>query len=135
MLALLLLSIVPYETIVEDQVGLIEVNLLHDDEGKLTLTQAIFYDWKPRKGRHEVAAWKLVKSPAMWPRRDHVRGDWVCRWVDEQGRNRAVRAPTWRETYTQFDPELLDREHLPVGERRGLLGDQKPITLDRRGTP
>jgi hypothetical protein len=107
------------EDVVEDRVDLIEVNHFFDERGRLVFDQVIFYEWTPAHGRYQVRTWRLLKSPAQLPQRDWSRGDYVTVWHDGD-LLRKVRTAAVRETWTQHDPELIDREHLPKECRRGL---------------
>jgi hypothetical protein len=118
----------PHETAIEQHVDLIEVNHFHDECGKHVFDQLIFYDWCSRYCRNQVVAWRLIKSPAQLPIRDWKRGDYVCTWNDN-GLLRSVRASSLRESWTQYDPELLEREILPLSERRELA---RPLGRDAR---
>lgn len=114
----------------EDQVDLIEVNHFYDDEGRLVFDQAIFYDWCGVATRYQVRAWRLVKHPSQLPQRDWQRGGYVTVWRDGDLLRR-VHAASYRETWTQHDPELDARQLLPAHERRGLsipyLKDCEPV--------
>lgn len=107
------------EDVVEDRVDLIEVNHFFDERGRLVFDQVIFYEWTATHGRYQVRTWRLLKSPAQQPQRDWRRGDYVTVWHDGD-LLRKVRTAAVRETWTQHDPELIDRELLPKECRRGL---------------
>jgi hypothetical protein len=109
----------PQDINVRDRVDLIEVNHFHDSEARLVFDQVIFYEWSPAKSRHQVQAWRLLKSPRQYPRRDYRVGDYVTRWTDGET-DREVRAATIRETWTQHDPELLERAELAKEKRKEL---------------
>jgi hypothetical protein len=114
----------PREAALEDCVALVEVNHFHDESGKHVFDQLIFYDWCRRLCRHQVVAWRLIKSPAQAPRRDWRRGDYCCSWSDS-GVLRNVRATNLRETWTQYDPELIERGILPLSQRRELAAPRE----------
>jgi hypothetical protein len=135
-LALSLTAVVPVETIVSERCDLIEVNHFYSPEGHKILTQLIFYDWHVEtlgwlEGWYEVRDWRLVRRKtvekehdkdhmeSMLPVLDHT-GLYHARWSDNK-ELREVSAPVVRETWTQYDPELIDRSRLPVNARRGLL--------------
>ena len=119
----------PTEPVTQDAVDLIEVNHFYDEHGKLVFDQVIFYDWSAATSRYHVRAWRLLKSPGQVPRRNWKRRDFVSLWHDGD-MLRQVRATSMRETWTQYDPELMDREHLPKQRRREL---GKPVaSLSRR---
>lgn len=103
---------------VQETVDVIELNHFYDDEGRHVFDQVIFYRWNGF--RDDVVDWRPVKSAA----RPHRRGaGWEYLWFDETVGNdvpRQVRAGSYRETWTQFDPEIAEREQLPK-ELRTLL--------------
>lgn len=129
MLALLLLAIVPAGDVVVDRVDLVELNHCYDDEGRHVFDQVIWYDWSPTAERHQVVAWRLVKSPEQLPQRRWLLSpgplspgsspSYTATWQDGDVLRR-VAAAAYRETWTQFDPELAEREHLPQQWRKGL---------------
>lgn len=100
-----------------DRVDLIEVNHLYDTQGRHVIDQLIFWDWD--KDRFSVRAWRLVKDDNCLPLRDR-NGDYVCYWRDMQTL-RKVSAPRKRETWTMYDPEVLDREYKPIESRLDLV--------------
>ena len=103
-----------------DRVDLIEVNHFHDECGNRILDQVIFFDWCPANGRFVVRDWRLIKSAALWPQRDWQDESYRCRWHDGPVL-REVTAPLYRETWTQHDPEVINRKYLPRSARRALL--------------
>jgi hypothetical protein len=105
---------------VVEQVDLVEVNHFYDELGRKVFDQTIFYYWSPDDGRHMVRAWRLVKSDAQLPQRDWERGGYLSVWQDGDVL-RQIRAAAIRETWTQYDPELVEREWLPKEMRRELL--------------
>jgi len=122
---LMTVSVSPTSSVAFDEVDLVEVNHFFDEQGKRVFDQIIFYDWSPVPARYQVRAWRLIKSPSQMPARDWRRGDYVTTWRDGD-LQREVRAKSYRESWTQHDPELLEREHLPKEKRRELY---KPLVL------
>ncbi len=112
-------GISPQDTVAFEQVELIELNHFHDEQGRLVFDQVIFYDWSEPHGRYMVRAWRLVKSPSQLPQRNWRDGSYVTIWHDGDTL-RKVRAETMRETWTQHDPELTEREYLPKEKRKDL---------------
>ncbi len=106
-------------TIVQDEVDLVEVNHYHDARGEHVFDQLIFYDWSKQKRRFQVRAWRLIKTESQLPRRDHRRDVWLFRWHDD-GVLREVTSASRRETWTQYDPELIEREYLAQDQRLDL---------------
>ncbi len=106
-------------SVVKDVVDLVEVNHYHDARGEHVFDQLIFYDWSSQKRRFQVRAWRLIKTESQLPRRDYRQGIWLVRWHDD-GVLREVTAASRRETWTQYDPELIERENLPQDQRLDL---------------
>ena len=109
----------PPEDVAQDRVDLIEGNHFFDEQGQPVFDQTIFYDWSPPLGRYLVRAWRPLKTPAQIPQRDWQQGEFVVLWHDG-ATLRKVRATTMRESWTQYDPELVERAYLPK-EQRGEL--------------
>lgn len=121
----------PYPTdAVEDQVDLMEVNHFYDDHGKHRFDQIIFYEWSGTKSRYRVKAWRMLNSASQLPRRDYQHEVYSTVWRDGE-LLRKVTAPVIRETWTQYDPEVADREHWPK-ERRTELA--RPRSFARQST-
>lgn len=112
-------SLNPIEPATEERVDLMEVNHFYDEHGKLVFDQVIFYDWCEKQCRFNVRAWRLLKKPTQVPRRNWSSGDYVAVWQDGE-QLRKVRAATMRESWTQYDPELVERQFLPKDQRREL---------------
>lgn len=118
---LALLATVPVEDVVlRDRVEVIETNHFYDADAKPVFTQAIFWSDDNR-----IIDWRLVRNRQDEPRanievrRDYRTGGYVAAW-DDNGLLREVRAKCWRETWTQYDVELVDRDKWPVCNRRLL---------------
>lgn len=118
-LALIALAIVPVQDVARDRVDLVEVNHFFDDQGRKVFDQAIFYDFCTATERFQVRAWRLVKDQSQLPERDWEHGGYAILWQDGET-VREVRAAMVRETWTQVDVELLEREILPQNKRKGL---------------
>lgn len=123
-LLLLLTACLPINSsIVEDRVDVIEVNHFYDEEGRLVFDQIIFWEWCPVTKRHQVVAWRLLKKYSAWPER---RGrEWQSMWIDGELLRRVI-APSIRETWTQYDPELEERKLLRKEHRRELTQCKRP---------
>jgi hypothetical protein len=117
--ALAALAVIPRAPIVEDRCDVVEVNHFYDADGRLVFDQVIFWDWCDGAERHQVRAWRLLKSCSQWPARDWARGGYLAVWIDGE-RLRVVRGTSLRETWTQYDPELLERQVLSIDARRDL---------------
>jgi hypothetical protein len=123
-LALTLFAALPQTDIACDCVDLVEVNHVYDFQGKPVLVQAVFYQWRPQQGEYHVRAWRLLKSDDQRPTRDFGRGDWVMVFQDG-ALLREVRATMFRETWTQYDVERVERDRLPQEYRAGLLYERQ----------
>jgi hypothetical protein len=114
---------------VRDRCDLIELNHYFDEHGRLVFDQVIFLDWSEADSRFQVVAWRLVKHESQIPRPDCCgRKHYTTLW-DDNGVMRAVVADSFRETFTQYDVELLEREVLPKAQRREL----RPVPSKGRG--
>jgi len=113
------LGLNPSEDVARERVDLMEVNHFYDEQGRLVFDQVIFYDWAPEHSRYMVRAWRLVKNPSQLPERDWREGGYLAVWQDGEVLRR-IRAESMRESWTQYDPELVEREYLPKERRREL---------------
>lgn len=129
MTLLLLLAVLPMPGVARDRVDVVEVNHVFDAQGKPVLTQAIFYDWRPMQGEYDVRAWRLLKTFDHRPERDYQRGEWVMIFQDG-GLLREVRSTAFRESWTQYDVERIERERLPQEWRAGLLFERQPVLVE-----
>lgn len=105
---------------IRQDVDLIELNHFVDEEGREVFRQLIFYDWSATSHRFHVRAWRLVKHESQLPQRQWKPDGYHCTWMDE-GLRREVTAPQMRETWTQQDPERLNRKYLPEDQRVPLF--------------
>jgi hypothetical protein len=119
--ALLLAAVnfTPHDVVARDDVDLIEVNHYYDEAGKHVFDQLIFYDWSREESRYHVRAWRLIKHPSQFPLHDLRTDTYVATWQDGEVL-RSVSGDAFRETWTQYDPELLERSALPKSQRREL---------------
>ena len=119
LMAVALLGLNPTHDVAQDQVDLIEVNHFYDEHGRLVFDQVIFYDWSDSQSRYQVRAWRLLKNKAQIPSKNFQTGDYETIWHDGDVLRR-VRGASFRESWTQYDPELREREYLPKDRRREL---------------
>ena len=117
-----LLGLNPGRDIPEERVDLIEINHFHDDQGRPVFDQIIFYDWSAADSRYQVRDWRLLKSPNQIPLHNARDREFVATWNDFKAQDtlRTTKAKLMRETWTQYDPELVEREFLPENKRRKL---------------
>lgn len=114
-------AILPHDAATVDRVDLVEVNHFYDENGKRVFDQLIFYDWRPVQGDYAVRAWRLMKSEQQYPVKDWRRNEWSVTWTECDFQLRQVRARCFRETWTQYDPELAARDGLPKERRKRLV--------------
>jgi hypothetical protein len=115
-------------------VDLVEVNHFYDDQGRHVFDQVIFYDWEAGHSRHMVRAWRLVKNPAQLPQRNWKDGSYSALWYDNDVLRR-VQAKSMRESWTQYDPELVEREYLPKEKRKDLQPMKIARKIEQPATP
>jgi hypothetical protein len=111
---LLLLCVLPLDDVRRDTVDVIELNHVYNDCGAATITQWVF--WEQSGGELRVVAWRLCK-PRMVVERH--RDGYRLLWHDGETL-REVRAACYRESWTQHDVEVTDREAWPKESRREL---------------
>ena len=111
-------STVPYTPIIHDSVDVIEINHFYDEQGRLVFDQEIFCRWFDTDCRFHVCDWRLLKTTDQWPYKTRW-GGYRAIWMDGPIMRR-VDCNILRETWTQDDHELLEREKLPSDERRKL---------------
>lgn len=114
MLAWLLLATIPMDAVTpRDAVCLIERNHFFNERCEPVFTQYIFFDWSG--ARHDVVAWRLEKEGYVFTERP------PCVTWTEEGMVYQVRGKIWRETWSQTDEEVFEREILKKELRRGLF--------------
>lgn len=117
-LALTALCVLPqsdFTGVVEDECEVIELNTFYDDDGKEIFKQWIFHD--KTDGQFRIKAWRLAKADTKGPSRSGQL--WQMLFHDGET-TRKVTAAIYRETHTQYDPELRERNTWPKDQRRGL---------------
>lgn len=112
---LFLVLLIPQETVVRDNVAVIEINYFYSDTtGDLIFKQYIFWRWG--EGEHYVIAWRMVKTKNL-PRR--VKGGYTLIFHDGKIL-REIHSLSYTVTHTNFDPEIEERKKLPKKFREGL---------------
>jgi hypothetical protein len=116
MLAILLLCTLPLDLAKCDQADIVEINHHYDYDGRHVFTQSIWWELGD-DSEFVVIDWRMQKLQDLTP--IPTRGGYLQVWEDGE-RIRVVRSRHYRETWTQYDPELLDRERIPKEQRREL---------------
>jgi hypothetical protein len=109
-----------HSMVAKQQVDMIELNHFVDENGRHVFDQVVFYQWVEHRHRFRVIAWRMVKRPSQLPIRTWEPHGWRCVWQDENVM-RNVWAPTFRETWTQRDPERINREYFAEATRPDLV--------------
>ena len=94
-----------------ETVDVIEINHVVA-EGVLVFTQVIYWRWEADNRLH-AAAWRRVEAKH---RVNRVNGIYTDTWTHE-GKLYKVRSRGFRERWSDFDPELLDRKEWPECRR------------------
>ncbi|MEQ8786119.1 MAG: hypothetical protein RIC55_07460 [Pirellulaceae bacterium] len=123
-IGMLIFALAPFSPVVDDTADVIEINRYFDQAGDQVFQQLIFWEWRETEGAYRVFAWRMIKSPRQIPIFDHWRGGHTIVFLD-QGVLRRVHAASIRETWTQHDPELIDRQFVSPDRRRGLGRDDR----------
>lgn len=118
-LIIAVLSLLPSDDVAVDAVDMVEVNHFYDDEARHVFDQLIFRDWDARANRFQVRAWRLLKFTSQSPTHNWSTGRYEIIWHDGEV-TRRVEARAYRETWTQYDPEMRERSYLPKEQRRRL---------------
>lgn len=122
----LALAIVPGDAtnstdpVAKQRVDLIELNHFIDQDGREVFRQVLFYDWSPRHRQYIIRAWRLVKNDSLIPRRRWSPSGFECVWHDD-GVLRHVMSGSFRETWTQHDPERANRLIVAEEDRVPLI--------------
>jgi hypothetical protein len=118
-IVLLICGLVPHSTIAFDRCDVVQIDHYYDDRWSLVFDQMIFWEWSEEQSMYRVLAWRLIKSKDQCPLRDWVAGGYVVRWMDGSIL-REVRAESIRESWSQSDQEVENRNMFPVHKRRLL---------------
>lgn len=123
-----------------DHVDTVEINHFYDDQGCHVFDQALYYDWNKWQGRNDLRDWRLIKDGRAALTEDEKKAvppkepQWIgspmvpvkqpnglykAVWMDGYILREVV-CNTIYESWTQYDPELAEREILPKEQRRGL---------------
>lgn len=108
MLALLLLALLPLQDAqTVNRADVIELNHFYDHRtGQEVFRQWLFWELK-NDGEFELIDWRLCKGEVL-------QGDLLM--VD----GKFVKGASHRETWTDYDPELEEREKKPKEKRKGI---------------
>jgi hypothetical protein len=101
------------------EVDRIELNHYHDSrDGRCIFTQVILWNWYDDIGAFHCVAWRIPHTNLRFPRYSSACRAYIVPWIDRATQRKfTVRAFSYSETYTIFDPELADRKHIPEHAR------------------
>ena len=115
------------DLVIRDHVDLIELNHFYDENGRLVFDQFIFWNFDYKNSEYVIVAWRLRKNPKWHCLRDYRTNRYTTTFSDFKNRDvmRTITSYCYRESWTQYDPELVNREVLPQEQRRGLSKPRK----------
>lgn len=106
------------QIVIVGQCDLVELNHYYDGQGEKIFDQLIFWDWSDRWGFH-VRDWRFIHPGVIVDR--HRRGVAVLFRDTKHGNLYDVRATSYRETWTQHDPEVADKKNWPDSARKRMM--------------
>jgi len=120
----------------EEYVDLIELNHFYDHQGRHVYDQVIFYEQSPETGRFQVRAWCLIEDRDNLSRRpvknaetQLVQVDW---FDNDQRLVRKITSRSFRESWTQIDPERANKKILDERSRIALVQNPKKFLADKQ---
>ncbi len=120
----------------EEYVDLIELNHFYDYQGRHVYDQVIFYELSPETGRFQVRAWCLIEDRDTLSRRPVKNVEtqrYHVDWFDNDQRLlRKITSRLYRESWTQIDPERVNKKILEERSRLALVQNPKKILADRQ---
>jgi len=119
MLLCLILGMTIMDGIVRDDCDIIEKNFYHNEHGDLVFIQMIFWEWSQANQRHEVRDWTMFEN-VRFIDRPRVGRTVVHFHCHKENRTRIITSRTYRESWTQNDPEREDIRHHPHEQRVAL---------------
>jgi len=124
------------DRVIEESIDLIELNHFYDPCGRHVYDQVIFYQLAPETGKYRVRAWCLIEDretlsrrPMKDPRTGRVRVEW---YDSDQKILRRLESPMYRESWTQVDPERMDKRHLDERLRVSLVQGPQRMRAERQ---
>lgn len=97
------------ETATVVRVDMIELNHYYDPDGKHIFDQVIIWEWVPREDSHRVLWWRIYRGSGI-----RKCGPCGAEYVEHcEGGIIKYKAIVYRETWTQRDPEMEDRDRAP----------------------
>ncbi|MCY2978369.1 MAG: hypothetical protein NTU79_06850 [Planctomycetota bacterium] len=120
----------------EEYVDLIELNHFYDHQGRHVYDQVIFYEQSPETGRFQVRAWCLIEDRDNLSRRPVKNVEtqrYQVDWFDNDQRLvRKITSRSFRESWTQIDPERANKKILEERSRIALVQNPKKFLADKQ---
>ena len=120
----------------EEYVDLIELNHFYDHQGRHVYDQVIFYEQSPETGRFQVRAWCLIEDRDNLSRRPVKNVEtqrYQVDWFDNDQRLvRKITSRSFRESWTQIDPERANKMVLEERARLALVQNPKKFLADKQ---
>jgi hypothetical protein len=122
--------------VIEESIDMIELNHFYDPHGRHIYDQVIFYHLAPETGKYRVRAWCLVEDRetlSRRPIRNLETGRVRVEWYDGEHKVlRHLESPIFRESWTQVDPERMDKRNLDERLRLSLVQGPQRIAAERQ---
>lgn len=115
MFTFLLFISISYDEPLACRTDMLELNHFYDENGKLVFTQWIGWDWNDQLGTY-VAQWYILKNQSH-----SVQFDGLVLRCNHYGKRYKIISKSFRETWTQYDPERFDYAIYNGDYRKGLL--------------
>jgi hypothetical protein len=120
----------------EEYVDLIELNHFYDHQGRHVYDQVIFYEHSPETGRFQVRAWCLIEDRDNLSRRPVKNVEthrYQVDWFDNDQRLvRKITSRSFRESWTQIDPERANKIILEERSRIALVQNPKKFLAGKQ---
>lgn len=127
-LAFLMFAVIFSTDRIDEPTDMIELNHIYSTNGQQFFSQIIFWKWYEDEGRYHARDFKLLESGDIDIRRTKDGKVVEFRWFNrDQKVHRVVRSEHFRESWTQHDPERLDKEQLRESMRVRLASKFAPI--------
>lgn len=109
------------EIIPEGRCDLIELNHFYDAKGAYIYDQVIFWKLDVPTGKFHVSSWCLADRNMVYDIPEKTASGWIVRHLNQKGKRINIKAPMFRESWTQIDPEREDKKFLREDLRIDIL--------------
>lgn len=106
-----------------EYVDMIELNHYFNGKAQHVYSQVIFYERLAANGHFHVRGWALIEmreSLNRLPQYDPIADKVVVDMITSDGKYTRLESRLFKETWTQYDPERLDKDKLPEQYRLRL---------------